>query len=159
MNNPILQVLRWWALRRHRSTAPTSLLPMKEVRRAAVFIDGLAGGEDPAVTGRLIQRKLADRGIEVQLLCAQKQDLDWLGRLKDAQRGAGGEDLFLSMSTRADCFAAEYEARCRTARFKVGRRPLDGGIYDLVVADPEPTEPQGDAQAFASILEILDKIQ
>ena len=48
MKNPIVRFFRWYALRQGRSTAPTSLLPLKKVRSATVFVDAVAMGEDPA---------------------------------------------------------------------------------------------------------------
>ena len=159
MKRPIRDSLRRWVLRRDRSTAPTSLLPMRAVRSAVVFVDGQATEEDPAVAVRLAQRLLADRGIDVQVVCPAKRDLDWLGRLKPAQGSPAGVDLFLSLAASPDCFAAAYAAACSTARFKAGRCTLPGGIYDLVVASPRQEGPDSQAEAFTAILEYLDKIQ
>ena len=159
MIHPLRDFLRRRALRRGRSTAPTSLLPMSAVRSAVVFVDGTAGGEDPAVAARLAQRLLADRGIDVQVLCPTKRELDWLGRLKPAQGAPAGGDLFLSLAASPDCFAAAYAAACSTARFKAGRCALPSGIYDLVVASPRQEGPDSQAEAFTAILEYLDKIQ
>ena len=159
MIRPIRNLLRRRALRRDRSTAPTSLLPMSAVRSAVVFVDGTAEGEDPAVAARLAQRLLADRGIDVQVLCPAKRDLDWLGRLNAAQGSPAGVDLFLSLAASPDCFAAAYAAACSTARFKAGRCTLPDGIYDLVVASPRQEGPDSQAEAFTAILEYLDKIQ
>ena len=159
MKRPIRDSLRRWVLRRDRSTAPTSLLPMRAVRSAVVFVDGQAADEDPAVAVRLAQRLLADRGIDVQVVCPAKRDLDWLGRLKPALRGPDGGDLFLSLAASPDCFAAAYAAACSTARFKAGRCTLPGGIFDLVVASPQQEGPDSQAEALTAILEYLDKIQ
>ncbi|MCR4859587.1 MAG: hypothetical protein K5910_02860 [Bacteroidales bacterium] len=160
MKNPILNLFRKWSLRRIRCEAPSALLPMKDVRTAVVLIDGRDEGDDSAVAARLVQRLLTDRGIDVKILCARKQNLDCIGRFKKDARIADGEDLFLCLATDPDLFAAEYEARSRKARFKVGRRALPGTVYDLVVASPAPDAgPDDQSEAFTAILDILDKIQ
>ena len=159
MSNPIKNLFRRAALRRARSETPTALLPMKEVHSAVVFVDGMAANEDPAVAARLAQRLLADRGIAVQVFCPQKKDLDWLGRPKAEARIPDGEDLFLSLAASPGSFTADYEARIRNARFKVGRYALPGKVFDLVVASSGPAGPDDQAKALPAILEILDKVQ
>jgi len=159
MKNPLREFLQRMALRKARSTVPTSLLPMRQIRRAVVFVDAQLPDEDPAVAARIAQRLLSDRGIEVSILCPGREDLDWVGRVKPDSRPAPGADLYLSLSGSPDSFTAAYEARCSDARFKVGRYPLSGDVFDLVVASPGPTGPEDQAEALPAILEILDKIQ
>ena len=162
MKNPILTVCRWFVLRRNRSTVPTTLLPLREVRSATVFVDTTVEGEDPARISRAIRQFFDYHGIPVQVICPQKRDLNLLGCLKARVRGSKEnprrEDLFISLAGSAANFAAEYEARCSTARFKVGRFPLPGGVFDLVVATPESSE-AGQAAAFAAIKDYLNKIR
>ena len=159
MKNPFVLMARRWALRRLPAPAPTSLLPMQEIRSAVVYVDGQTTAEDPAVAVRLVQRLLTDRGIAVRILCPQKQDLNWFGRLKPAVRGGTDADLFLSLAASPDNFTAAYEARCSTARFKVGRCALPDRVFDLVAASPAQDGPDVQAGAIPGILELLDKIQ
>ena len=96
------------------------------------------------------------------ILCPQKEDLNWWGYLKPRARGGRGnarkEDLFISLAGNPDQFAAEYEARCSTARFKAGRHQLKGGVYDLVVSDTAP-EPVAMKEAFEVIEKMLNNIK
>ena len=162
MKNPIVTFFRWNALRQGRSTAPTSLLPLKKVRSATVFVDAVAMGEDPAPVCRAVQQFFDYQAIPVTILCPQKEDLNGWGYLKPRARGgrrdARKEDLFISLAVCPDHFAAEYEARCSTARFKVGCCPLPGGVYDLVVTPPEGAGASQTA-AFAAVKDYLNKIR
>ena len=162
MKNPFLTVCRWFAVRRNRSSVPTTLLPLREVRSATVFVDTTVEGEDPARISRAVRQFFDYHGIPVQVLCPQKGDLNLLGILKERVRGTREnprqEDLFISLAGSPENYAAEYEARCSTARFKVGRFQLQGGVYDLVVATPETSE-AGQAAAFAAIKDYLNKIR
>ncbi|MCR4824412.1 MAG: hypothetical protein K5849_03530 [Bacteroidales bacterium] len=162
MKNPFLTVSRWFALRRNQSTVATTLLPLREVHSATVFVDTTVAGEDPARISRAIRQFFDYHGIPVLVLCPQQQDINLVGILKPRLRGSKEnprrEDLFISLAASPENFAAEYEARCSTARFKVGRFQLPGGVYDLVVATPETSE-AGQAAAFAAIKDYLDKIQ
>ncbi len=161
MKNPILILYRKIVLQRDRSQVPTTLLPLSVIRRATVYVDGLAEGEDPRSIRRAVQQYFDYHGIPVTILCPQKRDINLFGRLKNRARGtqeARREDLFISLAGSPENFAAEYEACCSKARFKVGRCDLPDGVFDLVVADPEEGEANQIA-AFAAIKDFLDKIQ
>ena len=159
MKNPFVQFARRWALRHLPATPPTSLLPMSDIHSAVVYVDGQTTAEDPEVAGRIARRLLADRDIEVRVLCPRKDDLDWLGRIKPAVRGSTDADLFLSLVASPDDFTATYEACCSTARFKVGRCMLPGRVYDLVLDSPEQEGPDIQAEALPALMELLDKIR
>ena len=162
MKNPIVRFFRWYALRQGRSTAPTSLLPLKKVQSATVFVDAVAMGEDPAPVCRAVQQFFDYQGLPVTIVCPVKEDLNWWGYLKAKARGgrrdARREDLFISLAVDPEHFAAEYEARCSTARFKVGCCTLPGGVFDLVVAPPEGVGASQTA-AFAAVKDYLNKIR
>lgn len=156
MKNPFLSFCRRMALNRNRSRVPTSLLPMTQVRGAAVFVDA----DDAALCGE-IRRFFDDKGIPVRILCPQKRDVNWMGYMKSRVRTAGGpreEDFFISLAASPENFAAEYEARCSTARFKAGRFRLPGDVFDLIVELPAETA-DDPAAVFAAMKDYLNKIR
>ena len=162
MKNPLVSLVRWYALRQGRSADATSLLPLKKVRSATVFVDAVAMGEDPAPVCRTVQHYFESVSIPVVILCPQKADINCWGYLKPKARGGRRderkEDLFISLAARPDRFAAEYEARCSTARFKVGCCALQDGVFDLVVTPPEGAGASQTA-AFAAVKDYLNKIR
>ena len=119
-------------------------------------------GEDPARICRAVRQFFDYQGIPVLTLCPKKEDINLIGCLKKRARGDGDtprqEDLFISLAASPENFAAVFEARRSTARFKVGRFQLEGGLFDLVVSMPEASE-AGQAAAFAAIKDYLNKIR
>lgn len=161
MNNPLLKFCRWMALRGRRSTVPTALMPLTKVHSVTVYVDGLDPEEDPAVVCREVRQYFDKLDIPVLILCPQRGDFNLLGFLKKRVRGgpeSRQEELFISLAGSPDDFASEYEARCSTARFKVGRSRLSDNVYDLVVATPED-EPATQVVAFKVIQDYLSKIR
>ncbi len=161
MKNPLLAICRQLALSRNRSTLPTGLLPLSQVHGAVVYVDALAADEDPVNVCRAIRQFFDHQGIPVLILCPEKSDFNLLGYLRKRSRGSREslqEELFISLAGSPECFAAEYEARCSTARFKVGRFKLTGDVFDLVVDTPESGEATQEA-VFAAIKDYLGKIR
>ena len=161
MKNPIVAFCRWIALRRDRSTVPTALLPLTKVHEAMVFVDTMTADEDSDRVCRAVQQFFDYQGIPVQILCPSKRDVNWWGYLRKRVRGTREfrqEDLFISLAASPDNFAAAFEARCSTARFKVGRCQLSGEVFDLVVAVPENGE-ASQLAAFSAIKDYLNKIR
>ena len=161
MSNPILTLFRRMALRRGRSKVPTNLLPLKKVRSAAVFVD-TTGGEDPTAVRRAVQQFFEYQGIQVLVFSPEKRDLNAIGRMKNRLRGSHRhprqEDLFISLAASPENFAAEYEARCSTARCKVGRFQYPDPVFDMVVSAQAGNEPSQSA-AFSAIKDYLTKIR
>ena len=154
MTNYLLLACRRIALRRHRSQVPTTLVPLRELRSATVFVDATEEGADTESVCLAVRRFFENQGIPVRILNAQKKDVNLLGYLKHPVRGSHKnprqEDLFISLAASPDNFAAEFEARCSTARFKVGRCALPGQVYDLVVSVPSGGE-ASQSGAFSAI--------
>ena len=157
MKNPLLAFCRRRRLRRDRSTAPTGLLPLSRIGSAAVFVDG-TGEEDTTEVCALINEYFGRLGIPVTVLCPRKDDLNLLGAIRKRLREPRQEELFISLAASPECFAAQYEAACSPAHFKVGCCPLPDGVFDLVVGTPEGGN-AGQAAAFTATMEYLDKIQ
>lgn len=159
MKNPLLLLCRLLTLRRHRSPVPTGLLTLTAVHSAVVFVDP-AQADAEAVCGE-VRRFFDDNGIMVRVLCPRRQDLNWMGCRKSRLRTEDGPwevDLFISLAGSPEDFAAEFEARCCPARFKVGRFQLSGDVFDLVVGQPEDA-PAGQAAVFAAMKDYLQKIR
>ena len=161
MKNPFLSLSRRLALRRGQSKVPTNLLPLKKVRSATVFVD-TTGGEDPEPIRRAVQQFFEYQGIPVLVFAPERRDINPIGRMKNRLRGSHrhprNEDLFISLAASPENFAAEYEARCSTARCKVGRFQYPGSVFDLVVTAPGGSEPSQSA-AFSAIKDFLTKIR
>ena len=161
MKNPLVTFGRWMALRRGRSTVPTELLPLAKVHGAMVFVDTTVPEEDPEHVCRAVQQFFDYQGVPVLILCPAKRDVNWRGFIKKRVRGTNvsrQEDLFISLAASPDNFAAEYEARCSKARFKVGRCQLPGDVFDLVVAVPDNGE-SSQLAVFSAIKDYLNKIR
>ena len=162
MKNPVLTTLRWMDLRRNVSTLSTGLLPLKKVHSAVVFVDAVEQGDDAERVSRAVRQFFEYQGIPVTILSPVKKDLNMIGRLKPRVRGRHRnprrEDLFISLAATPESFAAEFEARCSRARFKVGRFQLPEKVFDLVVAAPGGVDATQSA-AFSAIKDYLSKIR
>lgn len=129
-------------VRRHRSTVPTGLLPLSEVKSVVVFFDE----SDPYCEPLKIRIKefFGKRGAAVQFVSEFDKDL------------RTESDLFIALNTKPS-IDEKYAASCSRARFKVGRHQLKGKVYDFVVKDPtEEPEPVG--AAFDVIEKMLTSI-
>lgn len=160
MIGPVTYLVRRIALKKHASTVPTGLLPLSEVRKAVVLLSAM----DPDVE---IIRKEAKKffepfDIEVLFLAPMKWDINCFGWLKEKSRCPEGkernEDLFISLEQDRDCFVAEYELKCSTARFKVSRFQLKGDVADISVFNPDGAIPRT-PEAFSVIRDFLLRIR
>ena len=69
-------------------------------------------------------------------------------------------DLFISLVNKDD-FPIEYMAKCCEAGFKIGRKQLPGGVFDMVFSGTESEDgvstPEYDI--FLRMKELLQKIK
>lgn len=160
MIDPLRYAVRKLMLHKHASTVPTRIAPLSEIHSALVFIDPLA--EDAEATANSVRQFFNYQGIPVKVLLPQKKDITLMGMLKKKFRMDGEvprhEDLFISLVSDPEHFAAEYEARCSSAFFKVGCLEYKGGIFDMIVTLPEGSEASQSA-TFAAIKDYLTKIR
>lgn len=160
MINPLKYLLRLFALERHGSGERQCIIPLEEVRAAAVFIDAAQPGADAAEVS--VRDFFDSRNVELTVLKPSGPQLNYAGYMKRKFRMPGGsarhEDLFISLSDNPGDFAAEFESRCSPARFKVGRVQLSGEIFDMVVS-PRGDERAGQDAVFGAISEYLLKIK
>ena len=139
MKNPILSVVHWYVLRRDRSKVPTTLMPLKKIKSATVYVDAEEAGEDAGPLCRAVKQFFDYQGIPVLVLCPTAQDVNLLGYLKARMRGSRKEPRSEDL-------------------FKVGRCALPGGVFDLVVTPPGDSD-ASQAAAFAAIKDYLYKIK
>ena len=137
------KMIRLMCLRRHRSRIPTGFVPLSEVRTAVVFFDE----SDPHCEPLKLHIKdyFGKKEIEVRMISAFDRDI------------RTSSDLFIALNGRPG-IDERYAACSSGARFKVGRHPIKGNVYDLVLTDTGE-EPSDVADAFAAIENMLEKIQ
>ena len=177
MLDSLKDLFRRHSLRKHASTVPTGILPLREVRSAAVFID--VEDQDFDACKRDIQaffrqynlkgeifffdfRKLTsgERLITSITTTVLRKDLNWYDRPSKEKVNLllnGQPDLFLSLLPRTP-FPLAFMAAASPARFKVGREQLPGDILDLVVKDPSG-KALTQREALNAIITYFDKIQ
>ena len=175
----IKHFFRQRALHKFVSTEPTSLLPLSEIKTANVIIDVEEPGFDILKEDILAWGRLS--GIEVsiyffdfrklgkdELLLTSinttiiKRELNWYDMPSPSKVGMlfrEKSDLFISLVSNKD-FPIEFVSKCARARFKIGRYPFDGHVYDMTMAGSEVAELRSDSrEIFAAITDFLKKIQ
>lgn len=161
MKNPIVLLLRHIALRRNESMAPHSLRPLSAIRQATVLVAPLHDDSDAVKSS--VRQYFSYNNIPVRILSPEKGDLDLAGTIKRRKRGdhlpANSGELLVCLAGSDDGFWPEYEARCSNACFKIGRRQLKGGVFDLVVLPPESGSSPSQSAVFAEIKNYLNIIR
>lgn len=179
MLDSIKNIFRKRALRKFISTEPTSLLPLSRIKTANVIIDVEEPGfdilkEDILAWGRATGievsiyffdfRKLGKNELlltSINTTIIQKE-LNWFDMPSPAKVGmllGEKSDLFISLVSNKN-FPIEFVSKCAKARFKIGRYPFDGHVYDMTIAGSEVEELRSDSrEIFAAITDFLKKIQ
>lgn len=134
---------------------PTGIAPLKGLGSAVVLYDPVEEGS--AEAAERLAAFLKDSGIAPELYPIEEGNLNFYGKTKKTAPQVPQTDLLISLVS-GENFAEEYESRRSPARFKVGRRQLEGGLYDLVVAPPVWRE-TAPAEVVAEMEEILCKIK
>lgn len=160
MIDPLRYAVRKLMLYKHASKIPTRIAPLSEVHCAIMFLDPMADDSEALV--QAASRFFDQNEIKLRFLVPQKNDVNLMGMLKKKFRMDGdaprSEDLFISLVSSPENFAAEYEARCSSAFFKVGCQEYKGGVFDLIVTPPEGGDASQSA-SFAAIKDYLMKIK
>lgn len=172
----ILDIFRKRALKKGRSSVPTSILPLSEIQSAVVLIDAEDSSYDACkrmvqeffrqnnLRGEIFFMDFSKLNKEERLITSitttiLKKDVNFYGKpsayFMNLFKEAGG-DIFICLSTRTD-FTIEYISACSNARFKVGRRQIGGNIFDLVLNEPEGVT-RNQADVFNSLTELMKKI-
>lgn len=176
----ILDFLRNNALKKHSSKVRTCITPVKDIRTAVAFIDVedtsfdackkdlQAFYREHGIKGEIFFfdfRKLSDteRLITSITNTVLKKDLNFYGKPSKEKLHLMLEakpDLFISLINKDD-YPIRYMASCCEAKFKIGRKQLPGGVFDLVITDqigPDGTSTP-EADIFKSLKELLAKVK
>ena len=139
----VRKLIRLLCMRSHRSGVATGLVPMNELRSAVVF----AGSNDPdrGLLERRVRAFMGAANINVQFV------------YPDSRNIRTDSDLFISLVPKSS-IDERYAALSSTARFKVGRHQLSGGVYDLVVTDNESVSASS-TDAFETISNLITNIR
>lgn len=158
MIGPIKYISRVLALRKWKSSNSRAIVPLSKVKSAVVLVDSSA--EDASSVSRSVKQFFDYKSIPVELLCPVKEQLNYAGYLRKKFRlfnGTRQEDLYISLVTDPEDFAARFEALCSPASFKVGCCQFEGESFDMLVSSPEGVEASQSAR-FSAIKEYLSKI-
>jgi hypothetical protein len=179
MLDSIKDFFRKRALKKYISTEPTSILPLSKIKTANIVIDVEEPGfdvlkEDILAWGRangievsiyffdfrkLSKDELLLTSINTTIIQAELNWYDMPSESKMRMLTNETSDLFISMISNSD-FPIEFVSKCARARFKIGRYPFEGHVYDMTMAGSEVAELRSDSrEIFAAITDFLKKIQ
>lgn len=173
----VKNIFRKRSLRKHASTVPTGILPLNQIKSYVAIIDVEDTSYDTCksailnyfrsldIRGAVFFQDFRKIGSEDRLITSiqttiTKKDLDWLGRPNKYKLGVledQNPDLFISLIKNPE-FAIEYMARTSTAKFKIGRKQMDGNIFDLIISDPAGKD-ISQMESFNAIKIYLEKIK
>ena len=173
----VKNIFRKRSLRKHASSVPTGILPLNQIKSYVAIIDVEDTSYDTCksailnyfrsldIRGAVFFQDFRKIGSEDRLITSiqttiTKKDLDWVGRPSKYKLNVLGEqapDLFISLIKDPE-FAIEYMARTSTAKFKIGRKQMEGNLFDLVINDPEDKH-ISQMESFKAIQSYLTKIQ
>ena len=173
----VKNIFRKRSLRKHASTVPTGILPLNQIKSYVAIIDVEDTSYDTCksailnyfrsldIRGAVFFQDFRKRGSEDRLITSiqttiTKKDLDWLGRPNKYKLGVledQNPDLFISLIKNPE-FAIEYMARTSTAKFKIGRKQMDGNLFDLIISDPAGKD-ISQMESFNAIKTYLEKIK
>lgn len=173
----VKDIFRKSSLKKHASTVPTGILPLSQIKSYVAIIDVEDTTYDTCksailnyfrsmdIRGSVFFQDFRKIGSEDRLITSiqttiTKKDLDWVGRPSKYKLNVLGEqapDLFISLIKDPE-FAIEYMARTSTAKFKIGRKQMEGNLFDLVINDPEDKQ-ISQMESFKAIQSYLTKIQ
>lgn len=179
MFDSILRFFRKRKIKKYISNIPTGILPLSEISTVNVVIDVEEPGfdvlkEDILAWGRkqgikvniyffdfrkLGQEELLLTSITTTII---KKELDWLGT-PDLGKLSGlleePSDLFISLIENGD-FPIEFVSRCAKARFKIGRCPFQGHVYDMIISGSPTEDLRSDVRRiFTGMTEFLEKVR
>jgi len=173
----VKDIFRKSSLKKHASTVPTGILPLSQIKSYVAIIDVEDTTYDTCksailnyfrsmdIRGSVFFQDFRKIGSEDRLITSiqttiTKKDLDWLGRPNKYKLGVLDEqnpDLFISLIKEPD-FAIEYMTKTSKARFKIGRKQMDGNLFDLVINDPAGKD-ISQLESWSAIKNYLGKIR
>lgn len=178
MLDSIKDFFRKRALKKFISTEPTSLLPLSDIKTANVVIDVEEPGYDILKDDILAWGRATNIDVNIYFFDFRKlgkdellltsisttiiqTELNWYDMPSPSKVGMlfrEESDLFISMIANSD-FPIEFVSKCAKARFKIGRYPFEGHVYDMTMAGSDVEELRSDSrEIFAAITDFLKKI-
>ena len=176
----IIDFFRKRSLKKNESKIETSIKTLESIKSAVAFIDVedssfssckneiLSFYRENGIKGDIFFfdfRKLSDTerlitSINTTIL---RKDLNFYGRPSQEKISLMLEqkpDLFISLVNKDD-FPIEYMAKCCEAGFKIGRKQLPGGVFDMVFSGTESEDgvPTPEYDIFLRMKELLQKIK
>lgn len=176
MVEEIKDIFRRKGLKKHASQVPTALTPIKQVRSAVAFIDVSDTSFDACkmaiqsfyrdndIKGDIFFFDFRKIGKGERLITSIQttvllKDLNWFGKPSEEKIGlmlGSNPDLFISLINNNE-YPIEFMANCSQAKFKIGRKQLPNGVFDLVISDP-PEKELSQLDSFKAIRAFLNKI-
>ena len=177
MLDSIKDFFRKRALKKFISTEPTSLLPLSDIKTANVVIDVEEPGYDILKDDILAWGRATNIDVNIYFFDFRKlgkdellltsisttiiqTELNWYDMPSPSKVGMlfrEESDLFISMIANSD-FPIEFVSKCAKARFKIGRYPFEGHVYDMTMAGSDIEELRSDSrEIFAAITDFLKK--
>ena len=178
MLDTILDVFRKRKIKKFLSDVPTGLRPLREISTVNVIIDVeepgfdvlkediLAWGRQNGVKVNIFFFDFRKLGKDELLLTSIqttiiKRELDWLGTpnvLKLTSLLEEKSDLLISMIDNGE-FPIEFLSKCSKARFKIGRCPFEGHVYDMIILGNPTEDLRSDARRiFAAMTDFIKRI-
>lgn len=150
--------IRKIALGMRTSKVGTSIMPLDQVKTLAVFMDP----SDPEFKElqKAVFKFFPGYGINPVVFAPTSEQLGWLGSIRKSRKWPspdGNEDMFISL-VNPDTFAVHLAAVRSRARFKIGRSPLPGNVYDIVLSDREGVQ-ESTLSVFRELTNLLTKIK
>ncbi len=163
-------------LKRNSSKVPTGILPLSQIKSYVAIIDV----EEPLyntckdqvmnyfrsrnIRGSIFFQDFRKIGNEDRLITSiqttiTRKDVNWFGKPSKYKLDVMEElnpDLFICL-IRDPEFPIEYLVRTSKARFKVGRKQINGNLFDLVINDPKD-KPITELESFKAMKSYLEKI-
>lgn len=173
----IKNIFRKKSLRRHASEVPTGIIPLDRIKSYVAVIDVedpsfdtckeaiLAFFREQGIKGSIFFMDFRKIGSEDRLITSiqttiTRKDVNWYGkpsRYKMKVLEGLSPDLFISLIREPD-FTLEYMSRTSGARFKIGRKQVDGKTFDMVISDPHE-KPLSQLESFSAMKTFLTRIQ
>lgn len=173
----IKNICRKSNLKRNASKTPTAILPLSEIKSYVAVINVEEPSYDTCKTaimnyfrslnikGSVFFQDFRKIGSEDRLITSiqttiTKKDVNWYGKPSKYKMNVLDEmapDLLICLIKDPD-FPIEYLVRSSKARFKVGRKQINGNLFDLVINDPRD-KPLSELESFDAVKTYLSKIQ
>jgi len=177
MEGFIPDFFRKQSLKRHASTEPTEILPLSRMKSYVAIIDVEDTSYDTCKTqimnffrkydinGSIYFQDFRKIGSEDRLITSiqttiTRKDVNWYGKPSPALLKVMDElhpDLLICLIKNPE-YPIEYLVRTSNARFKIGRKQLEGNVFDMVFVEPEDKRIQ-QLESFNAMKNFLLKIQ